>query len=115
MKTIINLLIALAIMNAVARAGSAAWDYFQLKDATQQLIVFGAGVSTDQITYLILDKAVELDVPLERENIDISRVDDRTIVYLSYTKPVEFFPRFVYPLDLSFTVEARALNPFKVE
>lgn len=115
MKTIIKLLVALAMVNATARAGLAAWSHFQLKDAAQQLIVFGATVPTDQISYLILDKAVELDVPLERKNIDISRQGSRTVVYVSYTKPVEFFPAFVYPLDLSFTVEALSLNPSNVE
>ena len=115
MKTVIKLLIALAIVNAVARGGIAAWGHFQLKDAAQQLIVFGSNVPTAQISYLILDKAVELDVPLEAENIDVSRQGSRTVVYASYTKPVEFFPAFIYPLDLSFTVEALSLNPSNVE
>ncbi len=115
MKTVIKLLIALAIVNAAARGGMAAFSHYQLKDAAQQLIVFGSTVPTAQISYLILDKAVELGVPLEPENIDISRQGSRTVVYASYTKPVEFFPAFIYPLDLSFTVEALSLNPSNVE
>lgn len=114
-KTVVKLLIALAVVNAAARAGMTAWRHYELKDAAQQLILFGSNVPTAQISYLILDRAVQLDVPLEPENIDITRDGTRTVVYASYTKPVEFFPAFIYPLDLSFTVEALSLNPSNVE
>ena len=30
-----------------------------------------------------------------------------------YTQPVEVFPRYIYPLELSFSVEARALTGLK--
>jgi hypothetical protein len=114
-KTVIKLLIALAVLNAAFRGGLAAWSHFELKDAAQQLILFGSNVPTAQISYLILDKAVELDVPLEAENVDVSRKGNRTVVYASYTKPVEFFPSFIYPLNLSFMVEALSLSPSNVQ
>jgi hypothetical protein len=54
-------------------------------------------------------------VPLERRNIDISREGPRTVAYVSYTEPVEFFPSFTYPLDLSFMVEIFSVNPSNVQ
>jgi len=110
-KTVIKLLITLAVLNAIARGGLTAWRHYELKDAAQQLILFGNDVSMAQLSYLILDEAAELNVPVEPENIDISRVGNRTAVYVSYTTPVEFFPGFTYPVDLSFEVEVLALNP----
>lgn len=110
-KTILQLLIAVAVVNAVARAGMTAWSYYQLKDAAQQLILFGAGVPTADLSARILDKAVELDVPLARQNIDIGRQGNRTVVDAFYTQPVEFFPNFAYPLNLSFSIEAFAVKP----
>jgi len=114
-KTVIKLLITLAVLNAIARGGLTAWRYYELKDAAQQLILFGNDVSMAQLSYLILDKAVELNVPLEPENVDISRVGNRTAAYVSYTTPVEFFPSFTYPLDLSFMVEVLALSQSNVQ
>ena len=114
-KTVIKLLITLAVLNAVARGGLTAWRHYELKDAAEQLILFGSTVPTAQISSQILDKAVELNVPLEAENIDISRDGTRTVAYVSYTKPVEFFPSFTYPLDLSFMVEIFSLNPSNVQ
>jgi hypothetical protein len=109
-KTLVKLLIALAVVNAAARAGMTAWSYYQLKDAAQQLVLFGAGVPTAELSQQILAKAVELDVPLEPQNIDIGRERNRTVVHASYTQPVEFFPNFIYPLDLSFSVETFAVG-----
>jgi len=104
-KTVVKLLIALAVVNAAARAGMTAWSHYQLKDAAQQLVLFGTRVPTAELSNQILDKAVELDVPLERRNIEVGRDGNRTVVYASYTQPVEFFPSFIYPLELSFSVE----------
>jgi len=114
-KIVIKLLITLAVLNAVYRGAVTAWGYYELKDAAQQLILFGSTVPTAQISYLILDKAMELEVPLEPENVDITRDGNRTAVYASYTTPVEFFPGFLYPLDLSFMVEVLSLNPSNVQ
>ena len=41
MKTVLKLLIAVAIMNATARVGYAAARYYQLKDESQELVTFG--------------------------------------------------------------------------
>jgi hypothetical protein len=112
-KTAIKLLITLAVLNAVVRAGMAAWDYFELRDEAEQLIVFGANASTDDLRMRILARAEELDVPLEAENVDVQREGNRTFVYGSYTQPVELFPGFTYPADLSFSVESFSIKSVK--
>jgi hypothetical protein len=43
---------------------------------------------------------------VEQEDILVSRSGSRTQVEVSYTQDVELFPRFIYPVDLSFAVEA---------
>jgi hypothetical protein len=66
-------------------------------------------MSPAQIATRVLDKASELNVPLDPENLDVSRDRDLTVVSVVYTQPVELFPNFLYPLELSFAVEARSL------
>ena len=107
-KTVIKLLIVAAVLNAVARAGIVALDYYQLRDEAQQEIVFGAGSATEDLHTRIMAKAEELEIPLEPANLDVQRSGGRTVVSASYTQPVEFFPRFTYPVDLSFRVDAFA-------
>jgi hypothetical protein len=106
MKTIIKLLMTAAILNAVVRSGMSAWDYYQLKDAAQQLLVFGDQASIADLQNGILSKAAELDVPLAPENVNVRREGVRTIAEASYTHDVEFFPTFRYPVNYTFRVEA---------
>lgn len=108
MKTLIKLLIAVAIINAVARGAMAAWSYYQFRDATQQLVIFGAGTSTTQLHNQILDRAAEYDVPVAAERISVQREGARTWAEVSYTEAIEFFPRFTYPVDFSFSVDGFA-------
>ena len=110
MKTIIKIAISLAIINAAFHAGEAAWRYYQLKDATQQLIIFGSQEHTTELQHRILEKAAELRVPLLPENLTIHRQGTRTYVDAAYTQPVEYFPNQIYPVDLKFSVEAFAAN-----
>ena len=115
MKTIIKIAVALAIINAAFNAGEAAWRYYQLKDATQQLIVFGSQEYTTDLHNRILEKAAELRVPLLPENVTIHRQGTRTFVDAAYTQPVEYFPKQIYPVDLTFSVEAFAANVARPE
>jgi hypothetical protein len=105
MKTIIKLLITLAILNAAARGAMAAWTYYQFKDQAEQLVIFGARSSTTELHNQIVATAAELDVPLAPENVTVEREGARTRAQAAYVQPVEFFPSYTYPLNFSFSVE----------
>ena len=99
-----------ALLNAVARAGTVAWRYYQFKDETEQLVRFGAGVSMNELQERIYEKGLELSVPVERQDIDVRRDGDLTVTDVFYADSVEYFPRFTYPVDLAFSVETRAIK-----
>ena len=115
MKTILKLLITLAVLNALARSGQAAWTYFQFKNATQQLITFGSQTSTTALREEIVRTAVALDLPLAPADVTIHRDGRRTTVTGAYTDPVELFPGYRYPVEFPFTVEVTALNAVRPE
>lgn len=110
-KTALKILIALAILNAAFRGGAVAWDYYQLRDEAEQMIIFGGNSSTTELHNRILAKAVEFRIPLQSENLTVRRDGLRTVVNARYAQPLEYFPNQIYPLNLSFMVEAYALNP----
>lgn len=109
-RTIFTLAIVVIILNAVGHAGMAAWRHFQVRDQAQQLILFGSAVPTTDLELQIAEIAEEFDVPLAPEDIVVTRQGARTIAEAYYTMPVELFPRFFYPVDLSFMVESFALS-----
>jgi hypothetical protein len=110
MKTIIKLLIAVAILNAVARAGLAVARFYELKDAAQQLVTFGADAAPNDIQNEIMKKAQELQLPLDYDGVDVRRDGVYTIASASYTDPIELFPSYQYPYTFTFSVEGVALN-----
>jgi len=109
MKTIIKILIAIAILNASAHVGMAAAGYYQLKDASQELLTFGAKASPDEIQNHILQKAQGFSVPLEAGDVEVTRDGLRTTAKASYTHGVEVFPNYIYPINFKFSVEALSM------
>lgn len=105
MKTIIKLLITVALLNAAARGAMAAWTYYQFRDKTEQLVIFGSRTSTAQLHNQITETAAELNVPIAPENITVERNGARTRAEAAYVQPVEFFPNYTYPVNFSFRVE----------
>jgi hypothetical protein len=108
-KLLIKLVIVGIIINASARAGHAAWKYYQLKDVAQQTLIFGTNATPMQLHEEILRRAVALDVPLAAENLQVTRNGPRTAAIASYTQPVELFPNYRYPMKFSFEVDGLAV------
>ena len=109
MKLFIKLVIVGIIVNASARAGHAAWKYYQLKDVAQQTLIFGTNATPMELHEEILRRAVGLDVPLAAENLQVTRNGPRTAAVASYTQPVELFPNYRYPMEFAFEVDGLAI------
>ena len=111
MKTILKLLIAAVVINATVRAAGAAWSYYEFRDAAEQTVIFGYGATTGQIQGQIVRRGQELELPVESENVQVTRDGPRTIAEATYTQAIELFPRYRYPYTFTFTVDALAVNP----
>ena len=106
MKTLIKLIIAAAVVNAAYHGGSAYLKYYQFKDETQQMILFGQAEQVGDLTKQILGEAAKRDVPLDADDVMVTREGTRTLAEVSYTENVEIFPRYFYPVSFSFNAEA---------
>ena len=110
MKTVITVVIVGVLLNALVRTGVVAWKYFQLKDEAQQIVLFGGKAPAAELSRQIVRTAGELQVPLEPQDVSVSRNGARTTAEVFYTQPIELFPNYVYPVDLSFFVETFSLD-----
>src|SRR5262245_19267549 len=102
MKTVIKLVIAAALINALARGAWAQWNYYQLKDGAQQLLTLDVDATPEQLEAAIIDKAMELELPLDPDNVNVRRDGLRSSATVSYTQPIEFFPSYTYPMKFEF-------------
>jgi len=105
MKTVLKLVIAIALLNAVVRGADSAWNYYQLKDAAQRALLFGTQASSRQIHEQIMERAGELRLPLMPDNLSVSWRSGRRTAEASYTQQIEFFPSYRYPILFSFNVD----------
>ncbi len=110
MKTLIKLLIAAAIINAAARYGLSAWTQYEFRDAVQQILLFGADASTDELKNEIMMEAERQGVPLEREALDVQQRDAVVTAQASYLDEIELFPRYVYPKTWDFSLQVRHID-----
>jgi hypothetical protein len=106
MKFIVKVLIAAIFLNGVVRVGMATLGYYRFKDAAQQAVTFGGFEPPAKIHGDIVKSAVELNLPIAPEAIQVRRDGPRTSASAAYTQQVELFPSYQYPFEFSFSVDA---------
>lgn len=110
MKTVLKLVIAIALLNAVVRGADSAWNYYQLKDAAERALLFGSSRTSQQVHTQIMESAGELRIPLKPEDLSIRWRTGRREAAASYTQQIEFFPKYPYPVVFSFDVDTPAVG-----
>jgi hypothetical protein len=110
MKTLFKLLVAIMVLNAAVRGALAMWQYYQFKDAAQQVVLFGQRSEPEEIRANIMAKATQLSVPVKVDDIKVSRDRTRTVAEGYYIRPVQFFPNYPYPVRFTFFVDAVSLG-----
>ena len=78
MKTLLKLIVAGLVLNAVIHGAAVAWDYYRLKDETQRILTFGSNMTRAELRDGILEAAADLDVPLRSEALTVTRAGVRT-------------------------------------
>ena len=110
MKTLFKLLVAIIVLNAAVRGALAMWEFYQFKDAAQQVVLFGQRAQPEEIQANILAKATQMSVPVKAGDIKVSRDGMRTMAEGFYVRPVQFFPNYPYPVRFTFFVDAISLG-----
>jgi hypothetical protein len=108
--SVVRIVLVVAIINGTARAALVYWSYYQLKDAAQQLAVFGWQAPTEVLRSQAFSKANELFIPITEDQITVTRKGAVTLIEAEYEHFVEYFPHRQYPLKLSFSVEGRNIT-----
>ena len=90
-------LLALALAVLIAwKAVPVKLQSTELYDYMDELAKFSAAnVPPDQLKKRILDRAAQLQIPLQKENVRVQRNGDRIYMEVEYTIPVEF-PGYTY-------------------
>ena len=110
MKLLLKLLVIAAVLNAAYHLGMDEYRHSQFKDSVHTMLTLGADTPIEELKQQMLQKAVDLKLPVSEEQIMVSRHGVRTTVNVSYGTEPEPFPGYKYRRDHSFTDEIAALR-----
>ena len=109
-RLLIKLAVAALIANAVWRVGSEYLTYYRFKDDVRNAAEFRRGSGSDGDLLLKIEQlADDFGLPLDDDDVKIQSDSDRSVkhavVGVSYVKPIELFPGYVYPWTFSFSID----------
>ena len=110
MKTVIKLVIVLLILNATYRVGSAYWTHYQFQDSIQEAAQFAERASPEDLRVKILELAATLRVPIDPDNLTVTRGNRRIDIDGSYFRNLELVPRYKRRWDFTIHVTVLTLS-----
>lgn len=115
MKTLVQLLIAALVVNAAVRAGMAAWEYYEFRDAVEQEARFARGSAAD-LHRRIIDLAFERGLALDPASVIVEREGDAVTVAAPYDLAIPLVPRlYTHRQRINVEIGARIVRPITVD
>ena len=107
---LLTLVVVAAVLNGAYQMGMDEYQYSQFKDSVHSRLSLGKDTPIEELKQQMLQKAVELKLPVSEDKVTLSREGVRTSVSVSYSSEPEPFPGYKYPRDHSFTDEIAAIR-----
>jgi hypothetical protein len=105
MKTIIKIVVAIAVVTVCFNASRAALNNYQFEDAVHEGLIFDVRASDKEIVDMITKLAGPYDIPISDEDIEIRQVGQEVRVNMKYTRKVVLLPG-VFERDWTFNPSA---------
>jgi hypothetical protein len=104
--SLLKLSIVALIVYATWQAGSAYWVFFQFRDELQQIALFSAGQSEEQLKDRALEIAYALQLTIHPEQVSVRRENNHTRIDASYKTEIEILPRYRHPWEFEANIDA---------
>lgn len=101
MKTIIKIVLALAVLTAAFQAARASLANYQFEDGVHEALLFNPRASDKEIVDSVVSLARAQGIPVEADNVRVRQVGPDLIVDISYETEVELLPG-IYSRTFSF-------------
>ena len=95
-KRLIELLILAAFVYAGWHAGTAYVNYYQFKDALNELAIFAGRSSEDDLKQRVIQLAGKYDIPLDPEAVVVHTDAEVTQISAPYTARVKLLPNYSF-------------------
>lgn len=105
MKTIIKIVLALAVITAAFQASRASLANYQFEDAVHEALLFNPRASDQEIVEAVNSIALAQGIPVEPGNIGVRQVGPDLIVDISYETEIKLLPG-IYSRNFTFKPSA---------
>ena len=102
MKTIIKIVVALALVTVMFNAGRAAFNNYAFEDAVHEGLLFDPGATDEKLVDMVMKLARDYVIPIEANDIKINSRGQDLIINMSYTDTVVLIPG-IFEYDWTFT------------
>ena len=104
-KTVLRLAIVGLIGYALYQFVPLYINYQQFKDDIKQIALFAGSASEAEVVERVMASAQLREVPVTRENIEVTRRETQTLINARYTQPVKVLPwyTYVWQIDIAMT------------
>ncbi|HYB96328.1 MAG TPA: hypothetical protein VEC39_15255 [Vicinamibacterales bacterium] len=102
MKTVIKLVLTLAILVACFNGAMAAFNNYRFEDAVHEGLLFDPRATDEEITDMVVKLGGDYGVPIDVSGVSIRTVGPDLHVDMSYTTTVVLLPG-IYSVDWTFT------------
>ena len=115
MKTILKLAAVALVANAIWHLWGAYSSHFKFRDAVQYAAQYRGEASDADLRQQVLQSAIQFDVPVAANEVTVIHENTHTTVMLSYVRPVELAPGFVYPWAFSLNIDTYTTKPTSLQ
>jgi hypothetical protein len=92
MKTIIKIVLSVAVLLVMFNAGRAAFNNYAFEDAVHEGLLFDPNASDTDIVEMVMKLARDFDVPMDPGAVKISSRGQDLMINMSYTDTVVLIP-----------------------
>jgi hypothetical protein len=110
-KSLVKVLVAVLIANALWRVSSAYITHYRFNDAVDELATHAVGKTDAQLKDKVMELAATYDEPVDPDALTIRQEEHHTYVETKYTKPVLLFPGYEYQWPFSINVDGFLIIP----
>jgi len=109
-KSIIKIVIAVLLANALWRIASAYISYYKFQDAVQEYSIRTAGRSEEEIKNRVAELAAQYEEPVDADAVDVRKSEQHTYIQATYTKPVAVLPGYEYQWPFSMKADGYVID-----
>ncbi len=109
-RTVIKLVIAALVLNALYHLGGAYWEHYQFVDSVEQLAQFSEQARPDDVKSKVMELATAKAIPMAPDDLTVLRSPRHFEIDGIYFRDITLFPTYTPHWEFKLHVSVITLN-----